>query len=108
MRSGFGLAGCLRWWRRAGEVVPDRGALASRPGVGAACRALAQRMSSDRHTVTRPPATGCTIASCPAEYARRNVFIDGHAFEYSGGIADEGGAGLIECEKRVLHSGLTP
>jgi hypothetical protein len=82
VRSGFGVAGCLRDGRRADEGA-GRGVLASGPGVGVARRALAQRMSSDRHTMTRPPATGCTTASCPAEYARRKVFIDGQAFERS-------------------------
>jgi len=81
-RSGFGAPGRVRYGRRGGEAL-GRGAPASGPGAGVARRALAQRMSSDRHTITRPPATGCTTASCPAEYARRNVFIDGQAFERS-------------------------
>ena len=76
----FGPAGCPR----TGVARPGGAARgASGDGFSATRGVLAQRMSSDRQTMTRPPATRCTTASCPAEYARRSVLIDGQAFERS-------------------------
>ena len=59
--------------------------------------------------MTRPPATRCTTASSPDAYARRSVLIDGQAFERLGDrIAEEGGAGLIESEQRVIYGTSRP
>jgi len=108
-RRGRGPLGLRRGGLPAGALARRRGAGLRCPGFGggdsATRGALAQRMSSDFQTMTRPPATGWTTASWPAVYARRSVLIDGQAFERSAAASPMSAARAWSSVSRVSVTG---